>query len=167
MYSEKNRCVCLSQRVVVGGGLPKGKEVKNVKKTIYHPGKEEGEYRVLELEKNDKGEIYLRIRHGKKGEKENAESLAMRVGYDELAGMSHRLEKMLLFGGYGKATLYHPKEEENYKVGEVEINDKGEIFFRMTEGKKGEKESRKLMSMRLNEDELAGFWMGIRRALLS
>ena len=138
-----------------------------MKKTIYHKGKEEGEYRVLELEKNDKNEIYLRIRHGVKGDKENAESMAMRVGFDELSGFAFNLEKMLMAGGTGKATMYHAKEEQGYKVGEIEITDKGDIFFRMSEGVKGDKENRKQLSMRLSEDELAGLWVGVRRTLLS
>ena len=136
-----------------------------MKKAIYHSGKEEGEYRVVELEKNDKNEIYLRIRHGVKGG--DRESMAMRIGYDELAGFTYRLERLLHGGGNGKATIYHERDENGYKVGEVEINTQGDIFFRMSEGVKGDKENRKMMSLRLNEDELAGFYIGARRILLS
>ena len=136
-----------------------------MKKAIYHTGKEEGEYRVVELEKNEKNEIYLRIRHGVKGG--DRESMGMRLGYDELAGFSYRLEKLLHGGGKGKATIYHERDENGYKVGEVEITDKGDIFFRMSEGVKGDKENRKMMSLRLSEDELAGLWIGARRMLLS
>ena len=146
------------------GTTRKGKEVDKVKKAIFHAGKEEGEYRVVELERNENNEIYLRIRHGVKGG--DRESMAMRLGYDELAGFSYRLEK-LLYGGKGKATIYHEKEEQGYKVGEVEITSEGDIFFRMSEGVKGDKENRKMMSLRMSEDELAGLWVGARRILLS
>lgn len=135
-----------------------------VKKTIYHKGKEEGEYGVVELERNEKNEIYLRIRRGVKGGERN--TLSMRLGYDELAGFAYRLERYLHGGGKGKITIYHDKGEA-YKVGEVEITDDGDIFFRMSEGVKGDKENRKMMSLRLSEDELAGLYIGARRILLS
>ena len=136
-----------------------------MKKVIYHPGKFEGEYRVAEIEKNDDGELWFRVKHGVKGK--DTTQIAMRIGYDELAGFAYRLEKMLHAGGIGKATIYHAKEGDAYKVGEIEINDKGEMYLRMSEGKAGDKKSRNTISLRLNEDEMAGLWVGVRRILLS
>ncbi len=136
-----------------------------MKKTIYHTGKEEGEYKVLEMEKNDKGEIFLRMKHGMKGEKENIKQKALRLRDEELAHMVLGLESMLLFDK-NKVSLIHTREENKYKVAEIERSENG-IFFRMVEGIQGDKESRDMLVTRLNEDELAGLYFAGKKILFS
>ncbi len=133
-----------------------------MKKAIYHK-KDEDKYNVVELEKTEQGEIYFRIKQGTKGEEK--QGITLRVGFDELAGFAFRIEKMLLSDA-GVAKIYHPKEENGYKVINLEKSEKG-VFISFASGTKGDIDSRVSMAMRISEDELAGLFFHARKILLS
>ncbi len=120
---------------------------------------------MFELERTGSGELYVRMKQGKKGNSESREDIAMRVGFDEMAGLWFRLHKIMQ-GQMDRATVYHDRGNGNYKVFEVTADREKGTFISLSEGKKGDREGRKHMAIRVSSDELSGLWYSLMNMLM-
>ena len=68
-----------------------------MKKSIYHATDENGGYKALDIQKNERGDIFIAIAQGTKGDKESRQRVVMKLTEDEAAGLMVSLQRMLIF----------------------------------------------------------------------